>query len=263
MRRERCQVVLVRPAVAGNIGATARVMANFGLERLVLVAPEARPVDAQARSLATHGEGVLEAARCVDRLEEAIAECGLVIATSAAVGGLFRAQTVTTPRELMPMVVRDLDQTQVALVFGPERTGLRTDEVSRCHHLIHIPAAPEYPVLNLAQAVAICLYELHMADLERQSDGAPAAALPFVPSSQPAAPFALQERVYDRWREALEAIHFLWDEKADAQMHALRHVLGRARPSEMEARVLLGVARQIMWYVEHKGPGGGSLAERG
>ncbi len=153
----------------------------------------------------------------------------------------------------MPQLAGDLRRTDVALVFGPERTGLRTDEVVRCHHLLHIPAGAEYPVLNLAQAVAVSLYELHLAVAAVQ--GEPASGGPDVASH------AMQERLYGQLREALEAIHFLWNEKAAAQMHAIRHVLGRSRPSTMEVQVLLGVARQILWYVEHRGPGGGSMKD--
>lgn len=269
MTLERCRVVLVRPAIAGNVGAVARVMANFGLQHLVLVEPSVDVADPHARQMATHGEAILTAARTVSELAEAVAECGVVVATSSAIGGLFRSQAVKTPRQLMPQLAEDLRHTEVALVFGPERTGLRTDEVTRCHFLLHIPAAPAYPVLNLAQAVAICLYELYQAVTEAPplpgGEAAPSASS--LTSAMPTArgqgadiaSFELQERLYARWQEALEAIHFLWNEKAAAQMHAIRHVLGRSRPSTMEVQVLLGVARQILWYVEHRGPGGGSM----
>ena len=253
MNLERCRVVLVRPAIAGNLGATARVMANFGVRRLVLVAPAADPNDPQARQLATHGAHLLAAAQTVPTLTDAVADCGVVVATSAAIGGLYRHQAVVTPRQLMPRLAEDLRRTDVALVFGPERTGLRTEEVVRCHHLLHIPAHAAYPVLNLAQAVAVSLYELHLAVAHAQGEAA---------TNEPdVASHALQELLYRRWQEALEAIHFLWNEKAAAQMHAIRHVLGRSRPSTMEVQVLLGVARQILWYVENRGPGGGSMKD--
>jgi TrmH family RNA methyltransferase len=130
----------------------------------------------------------------------------------------------------------------VALVFGPERTGLSNDEVTRCHYLVHIPAEPTYPSLNLAQAAAVCLYELHKACHRRPSPEGPA---------QPPAPFADQERMFGRLREALEQIHFLYGPKADSLMHALRHLIGRAGPTPMEVEVLFGLARQIRWFAEH------------
>jgi tRNA/rRNA methyltransferase len=128
----------------------------------------------------------------------------------------------------------------VALVFGPEPKGLSNEEVARCHYLIHIPTDEAYPALNLAQAVAICLYELHLAWLKREER---------LERSPPApASFAEQERMFAHLRTALEGIHFLYGEKADSLMHALRHLIGRAGPTPMEVDVLHGLARQIEWY---------------
>jgi tRNA/rRNA methyltransferase len=245
MSLHHCRVVLVRPQIAGNLGATARVMRNMGLSELVLVAPEADPADRNARQLSTQGEEVLDNSRVAADFGEAVADCLLVVGTSARVGGPVRRQSVGTPEEVMPRLVEVLSQGPAALVFGPERTGLGNAEVSRCHHLIHIPTAPEYPALNLAQAVAICLYELHRAWLNRS--GAPA--------SRPPAPFAEQERMFANLRTALEEVHFIYGDKADSLMHAVRHLIGRAGPTAMEVNVLLGLARQLRWYVrEHPGP---------
>jgi tRNA/rRNA methyltransferase len=238
-----CRVVLVRTKIAGNLGATARVMRNLGLSELVLVAPEADPADRQARQMATHGEDILRKARIVADLSDAVANCVLVAATSARVGGLMRRQSVGAPDVLMPHLVVAMASGPTALVFGPEPSGLSNAEVTRCHYLIHIPTDETYPSLNLAQAVAICLYELRRTWLRRT---APPAAPP------PAAPFADQERLFKSLRTALEEIHFLYGDKADALMHALRHLLGRARPTPMEVDVLLGLARQIRWYVRQK-----------
>src|SRR5207248_5097210 len=102
-------------------------------------------------------------ARSCRDLGEALADCVVVAATSARKGGLFRRQSVGLPEEIAPLLVEAMATGPVALVFGPERTGLHDDEVSRCHHLIHIPANRSCPALNLAQAVAICLYEVRRA----------------------------------------------------------------------------------------------------
>ena len=233
-----CRVVLVRPTVAGNLGAAARVMRNLGLTDLVLVAPEADPADRNARQLATHGEAILENARVVADLGDAVADCVLIAGTSARTGGPFRRQSVGTPVQIMPYLIEALAQGPVALVFGPEPSGLSNAEVTRCHHLIHIPTDPTYPALNLAQAVAICLYALRRAWLARSE-----------PATRPApAPFADQERMFARLRSALEAVHFLYGANADTLMHALRHLIGRAGPTPMEVDVLLGLARQLHWF---------------
>ena len=160
-----CRVVLVRPQIAANLGAAARVMRNMGLTDLILVAPVADPTDRNARQLSTHGETILDHCRIVGELGDAVADCVFVAGTSARAAGVFRGHTAGPPDEIMPRLVENMAFGPAALVFGPEPTGLTNDEVARCHFLIHIPADPTYPVLNLAQAVAICLYELRRAFL--------------------------------------------------------------------------------------------------
>lgn len=244
MSLERCRVVLVRTSVAGNLGATARVMRNLGLSDLVLVAPEASRDDRNARQMSTRGEEILERARIVQELGEALADCVLVAGTSARKGGPVRRQSVGTPNEILPRVLESLATGPVALVFGPEQTGLTDAEVTRCHHLIHIPTDPTYPALNLAQAVAICTCELRRLWLD--------ATTPASPPTAPAS-FAAQEQMFAKLREALEEIHFLYGPKADSLMHALRHLIGRAQPTPMEVDVLLGLARQMRWVAQFSG----------
>jgi tRNA/rRNA methyltransferase len=138
-----------------------------------------------------------------------------------------------------------------ALVFGPEPSGLSNEEVARCHFLIHVPTEPACPALNLAQAVAIVTYALRSAFL-RQTMFAP---------SEPPAPYAEQERMFEHLRAALTELHFLYGEKSDALMHALRHLIVRAGPTAMEIGILHGLARQIEWLVRNaassRGAGGG------
>jgi tRNA/rRNA methyltransferase len=235
-----CRVVLVETKIAANLGATARVMRNMGLSELVLVRPEADVADPRGRLLATHSEDILDRARIVPDLGEAVADCALVGATSARVGGLMRRQNVGTPEQVMPHLIG----VPAALVFGPESSGLSNGEVARCHYLIHIPTEPQHSALNLAQAVAICLYELRRAWLRLHEGASPPGA--DAPGA-PVAAFADQERMFERLREALQAVHFLYGPKADALMHALRHLIGRAQPTPMEVDVLLGLARQLRW----------------
>lgn len=242
-----CRIVLVRPQTAANIGAAARVMRNMGLSDLVLVAPEADPSDSRAHQLATHGEEVLERCRIVAELGEAVADCTLVAATSARVGGLTRRQFVGPPDEIAPRLIEAMNSGPVALVFGPESSGLSNAEVTRCHFLIHIPTDPTYPALNLAQAVAICIYELRRHWL-RQTDAPTLLPVPEAP-----APFADQERAFEHLRQALEDVHFLWNEKAHSLMHVLRHLIGRAGPTPMEVDVLHGLARQLRWFARQRG----------
>jgi tRNA/rRNA methyltransferase len=250
---DACRVVLVRPRIAANIGATARAMRNFGLSRLVLVGPEADVADPRGRLLAAHAEDILDQARIVPEFGAAVADCTLVVGTSARSGGLLRRQSVGPPETILPRLLEALRAGSTALVFGPEPSGLTDDEVTRCHYLIHLATNPTHPALNLAQAVAICLYELRRLWLGEPGDDAPGSPTPGADAPGSPAPFAMQEHMFSRLREALESIHLLYGPKADALMHGLRHLLGRAQPTEMEVKLLLGLARQLRWIAAAAG----------
>lgn len=247
-----CCIVLVRTKFAGNLGAVARAMANFGVADLRLVTPEAEPQALEARAMASHGEVVLEQSRQYPTLVDAVADCGWVACTSSRLGGLFRHQNVVSLRNGIEQGSIASKRGRVALVFGPETDGLTNDEVSLCHQLIHISAHPDYPVLNLAQAVAVSLYEWY------QVAGA------IVPTDQASPPASAGEldRMFEHLEEALRAIHFVWGEKGPSVFHALRHLISRAQPTEVENKLLHGLARQMLWYVKrHPAGDGDKMAE--
>lgn len=235
-----CRVVLVRTQFAGNLGSTARAMLNFGVRELLLVNPEADVHDSQARAMATHGESILDSARIVEALDEALIGCGLVAATSAREGGIFRRQTVVRPEEAAARLVEAMASGPVAVVFGPERTGLTDEEVTRCHLQIRIPTSAEYPALNLAQAVTICLYELHRVASRQEIDQ----------EARPLASYEEQQHAYVRLEQALREVGYLRGVRGEALMHGLRAMLGRARPTPTEIRWLLGLARQLRWFAQ-------------
>jgi tRNA/rRNA methyltransferase len=237
-----CRVVLVRPHFAGNIGATARVMHNFGFSKLVLIDPVADHRSEEARRLSTHGEFILEQAIVTQDFLTAVADCVLVVATSGKVEGVERETSSDSARRVMPRVVEAGETGPVAIVFGPEPSGLTTAEVNRCHLLLNIPTNPEFPALNLAQAVAICLYELSQTKVPANSSQT---------AGEQVASFAEQEQMFLHLRQALEAIHFLYGPKADSLMHGVRHLIGRAGPTPTEVKILHGLARQIEWVVRH------------
>jgi tRNA/rRNA methyltransferase len=236
------RVVLVRPHYPGNLGSVARVMCNFGLNQLTLVEPFADPKAEEARRLATHGEHILESAVTVPTLDDAVADCRVVIGTSGNVEGIYRAHNYGRPEELLPSVVEALADGPCALVFGPEPSGLSNADVARCHGLIRIPTDHRCPSLNLSHAVAVCLYELRRLWTQHADAVRP---------SQKVAAFADQERMFESLRDALERIHFLWGPKTDSLMHAVRHLIVRAKPSPNEVRILFGLARQLRWVAEH------------
>ena len=243
---KNCRIVLVRPHYAGNLGSTARVMRNFGLSDLVLVAPYASTNDLEARRLARDGLKILDAARVVPELTEAVADCVFTYATSALTAGIHRRGIIGTPSEAMPDLVTTAERGPVALVFGPEPHGLSNAEIAHCHGMLHIPVSPEFPALNLAQAVTICCYEYRKAwsaaaNRERQS---PAAGPEIAPHSD-------QERMFEHLRQALTAVGYLFDEKSETLFHGVRQLIGRALPSPQEVRMLHGLARQLLWVARN------------
>lgn len=241
----RCRIVLVRTHYAGNLGATARVMRNFGFRELVLVDPIASIDDLEARRMATHGLGILDAARIVPDLGGAVADCAFTLATSGLAGGVVRQTFVGTPREKFPALLQAMETGPTAIVFGPEPHGLSNAEITRCHGLVHIPLEADAPALNLAQAVAICCHELYG---QAAAPGGPPKA------EQPIAPFADQERMFAHLKEAFEAVGYLYGTKAEPLMHAVRHLIGRSLPTPQEVKMLHGLARQILWKSQQTKP---------
>ena len=239
------RVVLVRTEIAGNIGSVARIMGNMGSRDLVLVAPVADPTSEQAETMATHhARELLRSARVVPDLASALADCVSSVATSAIIGGQFRRQNVGTPEQIAPAIVGAMNSGVVALVFGPEPTGLDNDEVSRCHFQIHIPTDSAHMALNLAQAVAVCLYEVRRVWLLTSGQ---------TPARDEGAPIADQDRMFAELARGLDAIGYLRGHRGPALMHAIRHLIGRAGPSPMEVNLLLGMARQLRWIADRAG----------
>jgi tRNA/rRNA methyltransferase len=234
-----CKIVLIRPHYPGNLGSIARVMHNFGLKELTLVSPLADRNDSEAQRMSTQGFFILQNAKIVKDFGDAIAGCQLAFATSALTEGIIRDRFFGTPEELIPSLVEMLPMGPCALVFGPEPSGLSNAEITRCHGMIHIPTDPEYSALNLAQSVAICLYELrkHWLNLNRPKKGL----------AEPMPTLDVQERMFEKLQQGLEEIHFLYGPKATALMHAVRHLISRARPREKEVKVLFGLARQLRY----------------
>ncbi len=151
------RIVLIKTWHAGNIGAVARAMKNMGLSQLYLVDPIDFPSD-EATSRAGQATDLLEQAVVVQTLNEAIQDCSLVIGTSARDRSIPLPSL--NPEQCAQKAVHEQQKSPVAIVFGRERTGLHNEEINQCHFQVNIDANPEYPVLNLSQAVQIICYEL-------------------------------------------------------------------------------------------------------
>jgi len=223
-------IVLVRPARVGNVAAACRAMKNMGLSELRLVAPPADLWSANARPLAYGAFDVLEAARPFDTLRGAVADASFVAATSGRA-----ALASVGPRDLARQLAARTRGGRAAIVFGPERTGLTTQELRLCHLTVRIPTDAAQPSLNLAQAVLIVAYEIFQNAAPSHSQPAPAASVEAL------------EAALDDLRAALLAVGYLDRVNPERILSELRGLLARAGPSGRELKLLRGVARQVGW----------------
>jgi TrmH family RNA methyltransferase len=236
--KARVRIVLVRPEYAGNIGAAARALKNFGLSRLDLVAPECGHLTSDALKMAYGARDVIEGARIHTSLRAALAD-----ARWAAAFGMARPDRPDALwlEDAAPALADRAHAHETALVFGPERSGLSNDELALCHQLVAVPTDPAQPSLNLAQAVLLGCYELTRA-------GAP----PAVPRER--ATGAEIDGFTDHLDRTLHAIGFLQPPQGRRLLHELRAFINRAEPSPREVRVFRGILRQIGWAIRGARP---------
>lgn len=157
---ERIKIVLIETSHSGNIGSAARAMKTMGLSNLYLVSPK-QPIDEQAFALCAGADDILKRAVCVPTLAEAVADCSLVIGSSARLRHL--SQRLIEPKPCAEKVIEHTKCGQVAIIFGRERIGLTNEELLKCRYHLSIPANPNYSSLNLAMAVQLVCYELRQA----------------------------------------------------------------------------------------------------
>ncbi|MCE8015431.1 RNA methyltransferase [Halomonas sp. MCCC 1A17488] len=232
------RIVLVQTYHPGNIGASARAMKTMGLTDLVLVNPRCFP-DSEASRLAAGAEDVVDNARVVGSLQEAIADCVQVVGASARLRSLPLPH-FDEPEAMARELVAHAEDDPVALVFGRERFGLTNDEIRCCSHQVSIPANPDYGILNLSQAVQVLAYETFKAWRRR-------------PESDHCQPRPAEER--RPTREQLDHFHahlsrvmqasgFLTQPHArtEAQLQAL---FARAQPTRKELSLLRGLLRSL------------------
>ena len=237
-RLANIRVVLVSTQHPGNIGATARAMLTMGLTDLVLVKPDRYP-HPQARASAAHAEVVLDRARVVSSLEEAVSDCGWVLATTARPRHL--GDEPLTPWAGAARAVERAGESPVALVFGCERTGLTNEELDRCHAALMIPTNPGYSSLNLSQAVQLMAYELRRA---AHPTVAPVASKTEHPRYVP--PTAEEmERFYEHLQRILLSTGFMDPDNPRHLMRRLRSFFNRAHPDRNELNILRGILTSL------------------
>jgi len=233
-RLHRMRIVLVRTTHPGNIGAAARAMYTMGLTRLTLVAPKYPPSHAEAIALAAGAAEVLENARCVATLNDALEGATLTIGLSARrrefVG---RALGV---RDAAAEALAGAGHGDVAIVFGTEMSGLTNDELARCAIAATIPANPDYASLNLAAAVQVVAYELRIAATGADGWSAP---------RYPQATYDEIEGLHRHARRTLTSLAFLNPAMPKRLLPRLRRLFGRARLEHEEVNILRGILARV------------------
>ena len=230
----RVDIILVRPARAANVAAACRALKNMGLRSLLMVDPPEGLDRPEVRALAYGAWDVLDAAQRRATLREAVADSTLVVGTSGR-----PHPGAWTPRRLGAEAGARAGAGRLAVVFGPEASGLTDQELALCHVRVHIPADPEHPSLNLAQAVLVLAYELRMA-------GIPVPEL----EAAPRATAGEIEAALEDLREALVGIGYLNRANPEAILAELRALLTRAVPTAREVSLLRGLARQVRWAAQ-------------
>lgn len=233
---DQVKVVLVGTSHPGNIGSAARAMKVMGLSQMVLVAPECE-VDEQTLALAAGASDIAQNAQIVDTLEEAVADCGLVVGSSA------RSRTLEwpmlEPRECGELFTIEAKKHPVALIFGRERIGLTNDELQRCHYHVCIPANPEYSSLNLAMAVQTICYEIRVAHLAQEKMQYPESAQEEYPRHKEL------EMFYQHLEKVITDTQFISQKQPGQVMNKLRRLFARARPEAQELNILRGILSSI------------------
>ena len=230
---DRIRIVLINTSHPGNIGSAARAMKTMGLSELYLVAPAQFPHQ-KAVEMASSAHDVLDHATICETLDEAIADCTLVVGTSARTRKI--PWPLLTPREMAEHVKQEAGE--IAILFGQEQSGLTNDELERCHLHIQIPANPAYSSLNLAAAVQVMAYELRMASLD-QTTYANEWDYRLATAGE-------MEKFFLHLQEVLAEIDFLKMNAPRKLMTRLRRLFLRARPDVMEMNILRGMLTAVL-----------------
>ncbi|NMT64885.1 tRNA (cytosine(32)/uridine(32)-2'-O)-methyltransferase TrmJ [Marinobacter orientalis] len=245
---DQVRIVLVETSHSGNIGAVARAMKNMALGSLWLVNPVSFP-DETSYARAAGASDVLDNARVVTSLDEAIADCVCVMGTSAR--GRKVPWPAMAPPDAAAMAAEHSGAGPVALVFGRENHGLSNEELQRCNFHIHIPSNPDYSSLNLSMAVQVMCYELRMHYLRglEGGDGSPYLRAMAAPGDAgwdvPPAPVRDVESFFEHLEQVMVDVDFHRREKPGLLMTRLRRLFQRAKLDQTEINILRGVLTAV------------------
>jgi len=237
-RQANIKIVLVNTAHPGNIGGAARAMKNMGLAQLCLVQPREYPAP-RAVWRAAGARDVLKNATVVNSVDEAIADCSLVIGTSARERRI--PWPLINPRQCGERIWAEAESHKVALLFGREDRGLTNDELQKCHYHVHIPSNPEYSSLNLATAVQVLAYEIRMASLADEKGELPDLG----EWDQPPVTAEDLENFHRHLAETMAELDFYDPENPKQLLTRMRRLFNRLRMDKMEVSILRGLLSAV------------------
>jgi len=237
-RQANIRIVLVNTTHPGNIGGAARAMKNMGLAELYLVQPKEYPAP-RAVWRAAGARDVLANATIVESVDEAIADCGLVVGTSARERRI--PWPLLNPRECGEKTYLEAEKHKTALLFGREDRGLTNDELQKCHYHVHIPSNPEYSSLNLATAVQVLAYEVRMASLADEQGNLPA----LTEWDQPPVNAGDLEYFHEHLATTMADLKFYDPENPKQLLTRMRRLFNRVRMDEMEVSILRGLLSSV------------------
>ncbi|MBA3910631.1 MAG: RNA methyltransferase [Rhodobacter sp.] len=238
--------ILVRPQMGENIGAAARAMLNFGLERMRVTGPRDGWPNPKAVAMASGAGRLLDQAGLFPDVRAAIADCDFVFATTAR--GRELVKEIVSPERAMAMArALGAEGKRVGVLFGPERAGLENDDIIHANAIVTVPVNPEFPSLNLAQCVLLLGYEW-----QRQGDDLPASVMELARTE-----LASREdvnRLADHFEERLDAAGFFFPgTKVEGMKANLRNMWGRLGLTRAEVQTFHGMLRQIAWKLKNPG----------
>ncbi|MEM5530271.1 RNA methyltransferase [Gammaproteobacteria bacterium AS21] len=247
---ENIKIVLVNTTHSGNIGAVARAMKNMGLKDLVLVEPKSFPGD-EGLARAAGADDVLNSATIVATLNEAIADCELVFATSARERHI--PWPIMDPREMASVVAQSKaanGKKTIAVVFGREDRGLTNEELHLCQHHVCIPSVQEFSSLNIGAAVQVIAYEMRMAFLQ----GCASEVSPQWGTKWDVDLASQQELdlLFEHFEQSMVETGFLDPQNPRQLMTRLRRLIMRALPDKIEVNILRGMLTSIKKSISKK-----------
>ena len=239
-------IVLVRPQLGENIGAAARAMWNFGLDRLRVVAPRDGWPSQKAIAMASGAGRLLDEAGHFDDVASAIADSHFAFATTARPRGLTKQ--IYSPEDAMKLTVQKISEGQkVSFLFGAERSGLENDDIAQANALISVPVNPEFPSLNLAQCVLLLTYEWRLASQKETATFMEMAKSDWAIVEE-------MDHLARHYEERLDEAGFFFPEnKANGMKLNLRNMWSRLPLTRADVQIFHGILRQIVRWKE-KGP---------